>query len=187
MSDAARNVLVVGPSVGEVADELCTRLLTDAQPADSILGVSVVQSPADRRRRWSDHGSLDGFDVEFVDVDSNTRAASAADQPQPTPQVTTVSDPADLATLGRTIGERLAAANGRTSMCFHSMTDILDFVERERALEFLHTLAGEVKAADAHAHYHLDATHDAETVELFRTVTDRVIELSRDGSDVSIR
>lgn len=187
VSEAAQNVLVVGPAVGEVTDELCTRLLTDVQPADSILGVSVVQSPSDRRRRWTDHGSLDRFDVEFVDVDTDTRAASAVEHSRPRRTITTVSDPTDLATLGRTISERLAAGDGQTSMCFHSMTDILDFVERERALEFLHTLAEAVKAADAHAHYHLDASQDEETVELFRTVTDRVIELSPDGSDVSVR
>lgn len=160
----------------------------DARSADSILGVSVVQSPSDRSRAWTEHGSLESFDVEFVDVDSNTRAASAAEQPQPTRHVTTVSDPTDLATLGRTIHDRLAAADGQTSMCFHSMTDVLGFVERERALELLHILAEAVNAADAHAHYHLDIdAHDQETVDLFGTVTDRVIELGRDGSDVSIR
>ena len=188
MSEAAQNVLVVGPSVGEVADELCTRLLMDARSADSILGVSVIQSPSDRSRAWTEHSSLERFDVEFVDVDSNTRAASAAEQPQPTRHVTTVADPTDLATLGRTIDERLVAADGQTSMCFHSVTDVLDFVERERALEFLHTLTEAVKAADAHAHYHLDIdAHDEETIGLLGTVTDRVIELSRDGSDVSVR
>ena len=187
VSETAQNVLVVGPAVGDVTDELCTQLLTDVQPADSILGVSVVQSPSDRRRRWTDHGSLEEFDVEFVDVDTDTRAASAAEHTQPTRQITTVADPTDLSTLGRTVGERLTAAGGRTSMCFHSVTDILDFVERERALELLHTLAEEVKSADAHAHYHLDASQDEETVELLGTVTDRVIDLSPDGSDVSVR
>lgn len=190
MSNEAQNVLVVGPAVGRVTDELCTRLLTGF-PVETVVGVTVVQSPSDRQRRWLDHDDLDGVRTAFVDVQSTTRAASA-DTPSVTDpgpaSIVEVADPANLAALGRAIGDQLDAAEKPVALCFHSVTELLDYVETERALELLHTLAREVEAADATAHYHLDVdAHDEEAVELFGTVVDRVIELSRDGSDVSIR
>lgn len=175
--------------MGDAAGELCTRLSTGIRPAKSVLGVAVAQSPTDRRRHWSSHCSLDDVAVEFVDVDSQTRAASPVEQGRAHEhRVTTVADPTDLATLRRRIGERLAALDGRTSLCFHSLTDVLVFAECERTLEFLHALADDVTAADAYAHYHLDAgAHDDETIDMFGTVTDRVIERNRDGSDAVVR
>lgn len=190
MSGGVRNVLVVGPGVGDVTDELCARLSTGVHPTETALGVTVVQSPDDRRRRWERFGSLDGIATDFVDIQSTTRAASAhADTSSTVPptSVQRVEDPTDLAAINRAITARLDAADGTTTLCFHSLTDLLNYVETERALEFLHALAEAVTAAGAYAHYHLDVdAHDAETIELFGTVTDRVIELSRDGSDVSI-
>jgi hypothetical protein len=178
---------VVGPKGSGVTDDLCTRLLTDVRPADSILSVSIGQSTTDHRRHMGDHGPLAAFDVEYIEVDTETANAGEQHAAEPS-HVTTVTDPTDLAALERTIADRLAAADGQTTLCFHSVTAVLGFVERERTLEFLHTLTDEVDATDTYAHYHLDIdAHDAETIEMLGTVTDRVIALDRDGSDVSIR
>lgn len=185
-----RNVLVVAPTVGTVSDELCARLSSELHDAETVIGVTVLQSPASRRERWHTHADFEGIETEFVTVEARTRApadaTAAASTETPVP-VETVEDPTDLAALGRAIGRRLDAADGETTVCLHSLSALLEYVEREAALTFLHTLADRVTEADATAHYHLDsAAHDQEVLELFATVTDRVVELSPDGSDVSI-
>lgn len=180
-----RNVLVVAPDVGRATDELCARLVTDLHTAGTVLGVTIVQSPESRRNRWGEHADLTGVETAFVTTGDTTR--SAADPHADPLVVETVADPSDLAELGRTIGRRIDATDGDITVCLHSLSALLQSVEREAALQFLHTLADRVTEAGASAHYHLDsAAHDEGTVELFATVVDRVIELDPDGSEVFV-
>lgn len=176
MSKGARNVLVVGPSSGTDVDDLCGRLLTDHGDVDTILGVTVVQTPAERLRAWRGHHSLGDVDSAFVDV--GTAAKQAATDPDRPWEIDRVLDPSDLAMIGRSVTDRLEASEGDTSLCVHSLTALLEYVEPERLLEFMHKITNEVRSADATAHYHLErGAHEQETVDLFATVTDRVIEL----------
>ena len=158
-----------------MADELCCRLLGDTHASERVLTVTVGQTPASRRRQWEAHLAAEGFAAEFIDIAAQTRS-TAATPADPSTSVRTLSDPTDLATLGRTIGERVDAADGDLTLCLHSLSDLLQYVEQEAALQFCHTLSARVTDAGATAHYHLDSTLvDEETVALFSTVTDRVL------------
>jgi hypothetical protein len=63
---------------------------------------------------------------------------------------------------------------------------MLQYVDVETAYEFLHTITGQLYAADARAHFHVDPTaHDAETVDAIASLFDAVVTLG--DADPEIR
>jgi hypothetical protein len=64
---------------------------------------------------------------------------------------------------------------------------MLQYVEVETAYEFLHAITGQLYAADARAHFHIDPTaHDRMTVDSIASLFDAVVEFD-DGPDPTIR
>lgn len=61
-------------------------------------------------------------------------------------------------------------------VCFDSITSLLQFADRDRALEFLHTLAGTFRRADATAHFHVDpSVYDETTLGQLRSLFDEQV------------
>lgn len=93
-----------------------------------------------------------------------------------------ISDPRDLPKLGIAISQVIADWQGRskhTVMCFHSITDLLQFADHERVFRFLHVLQGRVDSIDATAHYHLDRdAHDERTVAMFWNLFDATVDVT---------
>jgi hypothetical protein len=63
---------------------------------------------------------------------------------------------------------------------------MLQYVELETAYEFLHAITGQLYAADARAHFHVDpSAHDSQTVDSITSLFDAVVEL--DDGDPTVR
>jgi hypothetical protein len=99
--------------------------------------------------------------------------------------IETVSDPSDLTRLGITLNRLLseiATPEERTTVCVHSLTSLLQYVEPRRLFRFLHIFRGKLESLDAVAHYHLDPeAHDNQTVGVFTSLFDTVVRITDDG------
>lgn len=68
-----------------------------------------------------------------------------------------------------------------TTVCFHSVTALLQFAELPRVFRFLYTLASRVASSGARAHYHLDPNaHDEQTVTALTPLFDAVVQGTED-------
>ena len=76
-----------------------------------------------------------------------------------------MTTPSDLTGLGVAISEVLSEWDDPVLVCFDSLTSMLQYVDSDTAYEFLHAVTGQVHAARARAHFHVDpAAHDETTL-----------------------
>jgi len=94
--------------------------------------------------------------------------------------VETVGSVGNLTDLGVTLVEQLDTHRGSgapTTLCFQSLTVLLQRSETDAVYRFLHTLLGHLDGdgAGATAHFHLhERAHDPDTVDQLRPLFDRV-------------
>lgn len=68
------------------------------------------------------------------------------------------------------------------TICFDSITPLLQYVDSKQAYRFLHTLGGHIQSANAVAHYHMDpVAHDEQSVALVTSLVDAVVEIEESG------
>jgi len=169
--DGAASVLVKAPSMDGDRD-LCTTLLTDGVASPSVLFVTYTRGAG---------ACLEGLgeaaaDARTVGVITVGDASASADREGV--ETRTVSTPSDLTGLGIEIADLVDAWPAPVTVCFDSLTAMLQYVDFETAYEFLHTLTGQFHAADARAHFHLDpAAHDAATVAALTSLVDAAVAL----------
>lgn len=102
--------------------------------------------------------------------------------PETDVSVETVGSVANLTDLGVTLVEELDTHRGSdapTTLCFQSLTVLLQWSETDAVYRFLHTLMGHLgEVADGPgttAHFHLhERAHDPDTVDRLRPLFDRV-------------
>ncbi|MFC7196871.1 hypothetical protein ACFQL4_23180 [Halosimplex aquaticum] len=88
-----------------------------------------------------------------------------------------VSSPSDLTGLGIAISELLSEWEDAPRVCVDSLTAMLQYVEAETAYEFLHAITGQLYAANARAHFHIDpSAHDRTTVDSIASLFDAVVK-----------
>lgn len=190
-SDPGNNILVLAPVMDGAADEACGELLThEDDEGGNVLLVSVVDSPGERLNMIRRHVGSPLSNIAVVGVGDDWRSAAATDstaeggpgQTGPAPgtvRTASVSDASDLTGLGIRISEALAAwqTEASTTVCFHSVTGLLQFTGLRRGFQFLHVLTKRVEAVDGIAHYHMDpSAHDRQTLATIRCLFDTVIE-----------
>jgi hypothetical protein len=153
--DGASTVLLASPSIGS-RRQVCSALLTDP-PVRSVLFVSYVRGP-DRCVGQLERAGADEVDVEVLAVGGVGADGSAGHDDAAVRQVST---PGDLTRLGVEIDQFLSERAAPVSVCFDSLTSLLQYVDLDTAYEFLHVVTGQVRAADARAHFHVDpGAHD---------------------------
>jgi hypothetical protein len=188
---AASNVLVLAPSVAGGGIDACANLLLDATDRiDRLAIVSVGDPPAAWHSRLTERATGPLPPVSYIDVKTLVRSTASddgdADVPAP---VATVSSPADLLTLGKSINSLLseAAEDGdRVGLCIHSITEMLQFVDREFLFKFLHAVSARVRSVDGVAFYHLDnEAPDDELRIMFAHLCDTVATFEGEQMDVS--
>lgn len=179
----AANTLLLVPSLGETDDYGCGHLSNVAPPAEtSVLWVSFARSLDDRLDVWRTHVNNElPTRMGFVDVGSSKRTETLADTVQGTDgdvSIETVS-PTDLTGLGIALTEyasQWSHASGHLTICFHSLSILLQYVGLRHAFRFLHNTAGVLRSADATAHFHMDpSVHDDRTVNTARMLFDAVV------------
>jgi len=174
MSDAvdrlgdARTVLLCAPPLGH--EEACTALLAGEGP---VLFVTYTGGVDDRLARLGDTDR----EVTVVTVgESATGAAGVATE--------TVRQPSDLTRLGIAVGDFLASHDDVT-VCFDSVTTMLQYVRFETAFEFLHVVTGRVVAAGARAHFHVDpAAHEQTHLAALTSLCDARLTPAEDSARV---
>jgi hypothetical protein len=180
----ATNVLLCTPGLGGDGRGVCTELLQSRAPAETaVLWVSYMRSAADCVADWGDR--TDGStDRKAVVVPGERRGGEQPDGVH----VETVGSPTDLTGLGIAIRRYLEAWDGPIVVCFDSLTSLLQCTDLETAYEFLHVLTGQLYAAGATAHFHLDPdAHDDRTVTVLRTLVDAAVTVRDDEVEVTTR
>ncbi len=168
--DGTTNVLLAEPPMGQGRD-VCTSLLVDQHPTPSVLFVSFTRSASDCVEQLDGHEELDNVGVITVG-DAST---AVADDSVVTDSVSTASD---LTGLGITIGQFLSGWVGPVFVCFDSLTSMLQYVELQTAYEFLHAITGQIHAAGARSHFHIDPNaHDDQHVASITSLFDAKISL----------
>ncbi|ELZ27653.1 hypothetical protein C475_07025 [Halosimplex carlsbadense 2-9-1] len=177
------NVLLLAPSVGSHEDEVCGELLHGPGERDRALLVTCMESPAERLDVWTDHEDGRPGDATVIDVEAAARSTAATpsgtDGP-PNAVVESVDPETDLVGLGDVIDRHLAAlvSEGETTLCVHSVSDLLQRAEERAVFKFLEVLTSTVERAGVVAHYHMNPdVHDPETIETFEVLFDSVVDL----------
>jgi hypothetical protein len=189
--DDASNVLVLASRVGSVGIDTCLDLLANtAEPLDRLFVVTVGETPTAWQQRLEATPVLAQTPVSYIDVKTLVRSTSAdGDTTDLSSPVTTISSPADLGSLGTALTKlmsRADAENERVGLCLYSITDMLEFVDREFLFKFLFTIGARVRQSDAIAFYHLDNdAPDDELRTLFAHSSDTVVTLEDDSLTVS--
>jgi hypothetical protein len=92
-------------------------------------------------------------------------------------------EPSDLTGQGIAIAEALSP---ETVVCVDSLGALLQYVDREQAFQFVHTLGERCAESSSAMHFHLDpAAVDERTVATLSLPMDAVVDV--DGGDVTVR
>lgn len=181
------NVLLKAPSLAPATRDACMHLSNPTAGRTDVLAVLYSRSPEDWLAQWRAHYGDPPPDLHVVDVDERARSTVAESaRSAPDGVVLAVETPGDLTGLGITISEYLdrradSGADGRTAVCFDSLTVLLQYVDLQRAFRFLHALTNRVAAAGAIAHFHLEpAAHDRRTLATLETLFDSAVEVPDD-------
>lgn len=143
----------------------------------------LVRSPAMEGRTHACSGLLShaervllvgyaGANVEGL----RNRLLEADEEPPPVREldVGTEVDPGDLTGIGIAIAESLEPG---TSVCFDSLTAMLQYADSERAFQFLHALGERCATAETTAHFHLDfESADETTHAALSTLMDAIVD-----------
>lgn len=185
----ASTVLVQNPGVEDIDDSACmTSLLDPELGIDRAVIVTVAQSPSEWDRELARQATGPLPPVEYVDVQTLSRSASASDSADAPTPVATVPSPADLVTLGETIHELLndAAEDGdRIGLSINSVLDMLQFVDREFLFKFLHLVGDRLRSVDAIGFYHLDNTVPEQLRVTLAHLCDTIVEFDGEKIDVA--
>jgi len=163
----AATIVLCAPSPGRDDDTVCEQLLrAGASEGRQVLWVSFSRSPA---------ACLEG-----VPSDETERAVLAVgdndDRTAGDATVDAVSSKSDLTALGIKLSQFLSASGGAITVCFDSVTAMLDHVDLETAYEFLHTITRQCYAEGARLHFHLDPeAHEETTVATITSLCDALV------------
>ncbi|WP_245180640.1 DUF835 domain-containing protein [Haloarcula amylovorans] len=174
---AAATTLVSAPSMSgeDGGGGVCTDLLGRANSETTILWVTYTQTPSAcvETYRETTHSTDATPSLSVIAVgDTGTDADLSGEAVT----VQTVSTPGDLTGLGITLSQSLSEHDD-VIVCFDSLTALLQYVDVATVYEFLHAVTGQLYAADASAHFHIDPrAHDRQTVDALASLFDAVVE-----------
>jgi hypothetical protein len=183
LSDAS-NVLLSAPVAGNKTQALFLDALTQSPPAEShILVVTYTGRPTEWVDAWDEHvgqqpagGAILTIGQPHTEFEAGTWSANA------------VENPGDLTGTGIEFSELLselsdgAGPGEQISVCFDSVTALLQYADLQRAFRFLHVVTGRVRNADARCYYQLNPTaHDQQAMATLTGLFDVIVERGDDG------
>lgn len=190
--DRASNVLLLVPSMEWAGDEGCAHLMEHGDLGETAgLCVTLNGSPDNRLDALRAHlGGDMPSKLGVVSVGDTTRSTAATGGgpvtfPDRGLTIETISSPADLTGVGIKVTNFLsgwADEEEQISVCFYTLTTLLQYVDLQDVFRFLHVLTGRLKAVDAIAHFHMDPTaHDERSINTLKSLFDGVVELDDTG------
>ena len=161
-----------------VAGAACPSLFPVGEGPTHCLVVAYDRDPATLARRWREASGVPPASMTVLDA-TGTGSAGVDEASTAVESV----GPADLATLGVRVTERLDAwpddGNPR-AVCLDSLTGLLDHVDPAEAFRFLHVFTRQAGAAGADTHLHVSPdAHDEEVLETFRTLASAEVDGAR--------
>lgn len=176
--DGATNILLEEPPLGHGRD-LSTSLLTDGVSEPNVIFVTYTRGPGDCVAQ------LEGYETGDIGV---IRVGEGRQEESGVRTVESVSSPSDLTGLGIKIGQFLSTWPEPVHLSFESLTAMLQYVDFQTAYEFLHAVTGQIHAANARAHFHIDPeAHKPEHVAGLTSLFDAVVTLEGDSYTVTTR
>ena len=181
--EGVSNVLVLAPSMGAGKREACLGLLTQTPPASTnVLSVTFTQSPTEWVDDWNDRagepparGGIVAIGQQQAEEDVDWRVA-------------TVENPSDLTGIGIELSELLSRIAGAAdddeplTVCFDSITSLLQYADLQRTFRFLHVVTGRIKTAGGVGHFHIDpAAHTDQELATLKGLFDAIVEVDEDG------
>jgi hypothetical protein len=168
--DGAANVLLEVPPMGGGRDA-CTSLLTEAVESPSVLFVTYTRGASECAAQVAEASVANVGVVSVGDAPAGEAEGVRTES---------VSSASDLTGLGIAIGKFLSEWED-VVVCFDSLTSMLQYVDFETAYEFLHAITGQVYAADARAHFHVDPeAHDEQQVAGITSLFDARVDPAAD-------
>ncbi|WP_265108106.1 DUF7504 family protein [Halosolutus halophilus] len=169
--------------------DACTELLTPYPPEwENVLSVSFDDPTVHLEGHPAETGIVTVGGFTRSTSQSSTAPARTSGAPD-LPSVASVADPTDLSALESAIADQLSAWEGTqnpTVVCFHSITELLQHVDSTAARRFLEALTREISAADAIAHYHVDADScPGPELDALESIVDVTVE--RGATDLRVR
>jgi hypothetical protein len=176
-------VLLLAPGIGGAEQAACTDIVTAHGLAETrVVHVLYAESPADRYLRFEDR--VDGHPEATAVVPVGAGGISGARGPDPPREdydVTPMSDPGDLTGLAMVMNEwlcRWADEPSSLTVCFDSLSILLQYADVDRIYRFVHTLTGHLSEYGASAHFHMDPkAHDEAVVARLAGLVDSVVEV----------
>jgi hypothetical protein len=160
----------------------CERALT-VGGADERAELLVRFTDEDALRMGMDHGQNNrqpakrGLVVVGDGLEARTLAREETDFDDPV-VTDAILDPADLQGLGTTISrfcEVWADRGFHITVCFDSLSAVLEAVDPEQAFQFVHVLGKRLEAVGATAHFHVDPdAHEDGVLGPFEAALDEV-------------
>lgn len=191
----ANNVLLLAPPMADREPTVCTDLLqADPSSESNVLVVTLTDSPAKRVQVWRQHVG-ETFPAELVFVTGDERSAGGRawvdGETDESVRVSSAAHPGDLTGLGVEVTrhlERWRDAEAATSLCFHTVSTLLQYADRKSVYRFLHTLTVKVTALGGTAHYHASPVgYDETALDALLPLFDAVVELEDDRSELDVR
>lgn len=183
----SENVLILSPDAGDRCDRTCAEhLQVPSGPGGAVIFVTLTEAPDRRIQVLRDHASRPPARVGVICAGESRRGGSVNSRGV---AVRSVENPGDLARLGVGISDALEswADDHPTTVCFHSLTSLLQFVELSRVFRFVYTLGGRVAQSGARAHFHLDPDaydeDDEQVVATLSPLFDSVLRVTEDGRE----
>lgn len=177
--DLPASMLLESPGFGDASTAACAAVVAAADP-DAVVFVSYGTDPSDRLASVREHGADPDTTLAIL-VGEGGAPAGDFDG------VETLPTPSDLTGLGIAITEALGEVDGRTAVCFDSVTSLLQYVDLETAFEFLHVFVGRCYRGNAIGHLHVDpGAHDDRTVARLASLVDGRVVVDEDGQIASV-
>ena len=185
------NIILLAPTFGSGAERWCEALLAPGAGEDgAVIYVSDARAPDSFIEDWRARSAPLPPQLGIVTFGSTLRSNGEAGPPEAElgdsdVRLRNVDSPGNLTKLGVELNQMLtdwAATAEDTTICFESLTSMIQYGDIEKVYRFLHVFSNQVRKTGATVHYHLDPTaHDATDVNLLKTTCDAVVEPTEDG------
>ncbi len=175
------NVLVMAPSISEAKQTACLDLqAVDSAAHHNVLHITYSGVPGELVDQWRDHYGELPARMGIVAVGGQPGQTAGNDSIAENVFVTS-ANPNDVTGLGMRLNNYLNDhdEDSQLVVCFDSVTEMLQFEDLQPVFKFLHMFAGQLRDADAVAHFHLDpGAHDNKTINRLKPLFDDAIDVT---------
>jgi len=173
------NVLALAPSLSQAKQDQCHELLDCGSPEDlDVLRITYSDMPRDLVDEWQTQYETLPSRLGIVNVGDQAGVTDDSSADLPPSVVVTTANPNDITGLGMRLNNYLndLDPDRQLVVCFDSLTGLLQFTDVQASFKFLHMFTGQLRDADAIAHFHLDPNAlDDQTVNRLKPVFDDAI------------